>query len=58
MAVEDALARWNFANVYSVTELYVNDNILPLGPNINPWDDFIKQDDLGQTNGFEHITPR
>jgi hypothetical protein len=36
IAAEDALARWNFANVYSVTGLNVNNNILPLGPNIKP----------------------
>ena len=58
IAAEDALARWNFDNVFAMTGLYVNDNIWPVGPNINPWDNFIKQGDLRQINGFEYITPR
>ena len=58
IAAEDALARWNFDNVFAMTGLYVNDNIWPVGPNINPWDGFIKQGDLRQINGFEYITPR
>ncbi len=58
IAAEDALACWNFDNVFSMTGLYVNDNIWPVGPNINPWDNFIKQGDLRQINGFEYITPR
>ena len=58
IAAEDAIARWNFDNVFAMTGLYVNDNIWPVGSNINPWDDFIKQGDLRQINGFEYITPR
>jgi hypothetical protein len=58
IAAEDAIARWNFDNVFAMTGLYVNDNIWPVGSNINPWDDFIKQGDLRQINGFEYIAPR
>ena len=57
-AEEDIIARWQFDNVFAMIGLYVNDNIWPVGPNINPWDDFIKQGDLRQINGFEYITPR
>ena len=58
VAAEDALARWNYDNVFAMTGLYVNDNIWPVGPNIQPWDGFIKQGDLRQINGFEYIKPR
>ena len=57
-AAEDALARWNFDNVFAMTGLYVNDNVWPVGPNISPWDGNIKQGDLRQINGFEFIQPR
>jgi len=57
-AAEDALARWNFDNVFAMVGLYVNDNIWPVGPNIKPWDDKVKQGDLRQINGYEFIQPR
>lgn len=57
-AAEDALARWNFDNVFAMVGLYVNDNIWPVGPKIKPWDDFVKQGDLRQINGYEFIQPR
>jgi hypothetical protein len=57
-AVEDTIARWQFDNVFAMTGLYVNDNIWPVGPNINPWTGFVKQGDLRQINGFEYINHR
>ena len=57
-AIEDEIARFYIDEVFGETGLYVVDNVWPVGPNINPWDDFIKQGDLRQINGFEYITPR
>ena len=57
-AAEDALARWNFDNVFAMTGIYVNDNVWPVGPKIKPWDGFVKQGDLRQINGYEYIQPR
>ena len=55
---EDALARWNFDNVFAMTGLYVADNLWAVGPKILRWDGFVKQGDLRQMNGFEYIKPR
>ena len=57
-AIEDEIAKFNIEQVFGQTGLYVVDNVWPVGPNIAPWDDFIKQGDLRQINGFEYITPR
>ena len=59
-AAEDALARWNFDNAFAMIGLYVNDNVWPVGPNIdvNSWKGHVKQGDLRQINGFEYIAPR
>ena len=55
---EDQIADFYINEVFGETGLYVVDNVWPVGPNINPWDDFVKQGDLRQINGFEYITPR
>ena len=57
-AVEREIAQWTYDNVFAAIGLYVVDNIWPVGPNIAPWDDFIKQGDLRQINGYEYMTPR
>ena len=57
-AIEDEIAAFNIEHVFGQTGLYVVDNVWPVGPNINTWNDFIKQGDLRQINGFEYITPR
>ena len=43
-AAEDALARWNFDNAFAMIGLYVNENVWPVGPNIdvNSWDGHVK----------------
>jgi len=58
IAIEDEIAKFYIEEVFGETGLYVVDNVWPVGPNIAPWDDFIKQGDLRQINGFEYITPR
>ena len=58
LAIEDEIAKFYIDEVFGETGLYVVDNVWPVGPNIAPWDDFIKQGDLRQINGFEYITPR
>ncbi len=58
IALEDEIAAFYINEVFGETGLYVVDNVWPVGPNINPWDDFIKQGDLRQINGFEYMTPR
>ena len=57
-AAEDVIGRWNFDNVFAMVGLYVTDNVWPVGPNIQPWGDFVKQGDLRQINGYEYIQPR
>ena len=57
-ALELEVARWQFDNVFGETGLYVFDNVWPVGPNIAPWDGFVKQGDLRQINGYEFIKPR
>lgn len=57
-ALEDEIARFYIEEVFGQTGLYVVDNVWPVGPNIKPWGDFVKQGDLRQINGFEYITPR
>ena len=55
---EDQIAQFYIDEVFGETGLYVVDNVWPVGPNINPWGEFVKQGDLRQINGFEYITPR
>ena len=55
---EDQIAKFFIDEVFGQTGLYAVDNVWPVGPNIAPWDDFVKQGDLRQINGFEYITPR
>jgi len=57
-ALEDEIADFYINEVFGETGLYVVDNVWPVGPNIAPWGDFVKQGDLRQINGFEYITPR
>ena len=57
-AYEDQIAKFYIEEVFGETGLYVVDNVWPVGPNIKPWGDFVKQGDLRQINGFEYITPR
>jgi len=57
-ALEDEIAKFYIDEVFGEIGLYVVDNVWPVGPNISPWNDFIKQGDLRQINGFEYITPR
>jgi ABC-type transport system substrate-binding protein len=58
IALEDEIAAFYINEVFGETGLYVVDNVWPVGPNISPWGDFIKQGDLRQINGFEYMTPR
>jgi peptide/nickel transport system substrate-binding protein len=55
---EDEIAAFNIEHVFGQLGLYVVDNVWPVGPNIAPWNGFIKQGDLRQINGFEYIQPR
>ncbi len=55
---EDQIAKFYIDEVFGQTGLYAVDNVWPVGPNISPWSDFVKQGDLRQINGFEYITPR
>ncbi len=55
---EDQIAKFYIDGVFGQTGLYAVDNVWPVGPNISPWSDFVKQGDLRQINGFEYITPR
>ena len=57
-AVEREIAQWTYDNVFAAIGLYVVDNIWPVGPNLAPWDGFIKQGDLRQINGYEYMRPR
>ena len=57
-AIEDQIAKFYIEEVFGETGLYVVDNVWPVGPNIAPWGDFIKQGDLRQINGFEYMVPR
>ena len=57
-AIEREIAQWTYDNVFAAIGLYVVDNIWPVGPNLAPWDGFIKQGDLRQINGFEYMKPR
>jgi ABC-type transport system substrate-binding protein len=56
--LELEIAHWMYDNVFGETGLYVFDNVWPVGPNIAPWDGFVKQGDLRQINGYEFIQPR
>ena len=56
MKYEDEIATFFLEEVFGQTGLYAVDNVWPVGPNIKPWGDFVKQGDLRQINGFEYIT--
>ena len=56
MKYEDQIATFFLEEVFGQTGLYAVDNVWPVGPNIKPWNDFVKQGDLRQINGFEYIT--
>ena len=56
MKYEDQIATFFLEEVFGQTGLYSVDNVWPVGPNIKPWGDFVKQGDLRQINGFEYIT--
>ena len=56
MKYEDQIATFFLEEVFGQTGLYAVDNVWPVGPNIKPWGDFVKQGDLRQINGFEYIT--
>ena len=56
MNYEDQIATFFLEEVFGQTGLYAVDNVWPVGPNIKPWGDFVKQGDLRQINGFEYIT--
>ena len=56
MNYEDEIATFFLEEVFGQTGLYAVDNVWPVGPNIKPWGDFVKQGDLRQINGFEYIT--
>lgn len=56
MKYEDQIATFFLEEVFGQTGLYSVDNVWPVGPNIKPWNDFVKQGDLRQINGFEYIT--
>ena len=58
IAFEDQIAKFYIEEVFAETGLYVVDNVWPVGPNIAPWGDFIKQGDLRQINGYEYMVPR
>ena len=56
MKYEDQIATFFLEEVFGQTGLYAVDNVWPVGSNIKPWGDFVKQGDLRQINGFEYIT--
>jgi len=47
---EDQIAAFFLEEVFGQTGLYAVDNVWPVGPNIKPWGDFVKQGDLRQVN--------